>query len=112
MIKGKVFGYPNGIPGGWSLERKIHFVGHSQGGMTIRYMQYLLKNDYFNYGASPKVDNSDWIASFSGINPILNGGIATYLFEYCLEKKKFLSPKEGTLGSYIFVEGCKVFAIL
>lgn len=27
----KIYAFPNGIPGGWSKERKIHFVAHSQG---------------------------------------------------------------------------------
>lgn len=82
--------------------------------MTIRYLQHLLKIDYFNTGLSSKTDKSDWIASFSGINPILNGGIATYLFEYCLEKNKFLSRDKDNMsfGHYYFVEGCKIFAIV
>jgi hypothetical protein len=27
-----VFGYPDGLPGGWCKHKKIHLVGHSQGG--------------------------------------------------------------------------------
>jgi len=47
--KRHVMAYPNGIPGGWCKHRKIHFVGHSQGAQTIRYLQYLLSIDYFHY---------------------------------------------------------------
>lgn len=31
IIKNKILGYPNGLPGGWDKSRKVHFVGHSQG---------------------------------------------------------------------------------
>lgn len=40
--------FPNGIPGGWSSTRKIHFIGHSMGAQTVRYLQHLLSIDYFN----------------------------------------------------------------
>ena len=26
---GKIYAYPNGLPGGWCKHRKIHLVGHS-----------------------------------------------------------------------------------
>jgi len=26
---GLIYGFPNGVPGGWSETRKLHFVGHS-----------------------------------------------------------------------------------
>jgi hypothetical protein len=55
-------------------------------------LQYLLKIDYFNDGKSPKIDKSDWIASITGINPILNGGIATYMFDFNLDQEKFVGP--------------------
>jgi hypothetical protein len=31
VTQGKIYAYPNGIPGGWCKHRKIHFVGHSWG---------------------------------------------------------------------------------
>jgi hypothetical protein len=31
-------GYPDGIPGGWNNARKIHFIGHSMGAQTVRYL--------------------------------------------------------------------------
>jgi hypothetical protein len=81
--------------------------------MTIRYLQHLLKIDYFNDGSGPKVDKSDWMASFTGINPILNGGLATYLMDFHTDHHKFLNYKEGgTLKDMWFVEGCKIFAIV
>eukprot|EP00347_Sterkiella_histriomuscorum_P020360 403338107 len=113
QVDGKTLAYPNGIPEGWNRIQKIHFVGHSQGGQTVRYLQYLLKIDYFNDGKTPKTDKSDWIASFTGLNPILNGGIASYMFDLSLEKEKFVGPKEGgTLRDRWFIEGCKIFTIL
>jgi len=24
-----IYGFPNGVPGGWSQTRKLHFIGHS-----------------------------------------------------------------------------------
>lgn len=78
----KMLAYPNGIPGGWDRLHKIHFIGHSQGSQTVRYLQYLLRTDYFNDGITPKVDKSDWIASLTSLNPILNGNISTYMFDW------------------------------
>ena len=26
---GKILGYPNGLPGGWNEDQKIHFIAHS-----------------------------------------------------------------------------------
>ena len=48
QIRGKeVLAFPDGIPGGWSDLRKIHFIGHSLGAQTCRYLQHLLSIDYF-----------------------------------------------------------------
>lgn len=33
-----ILAYPDGLPGGFSLQNRIHFVGHSQGAQTIRYL--------------------------------------------------------------------------
>jgi len=27
----KIYAFPSGVPEGWSRERKIHFIAHSQG---------------------------------------------------------------------------------
>jgi hypothetical protein len=40
--------FPDGIPGGWNSIRKAHFIGHSMGAQTIRYLQYLMSIDYFS----------------------------------------------------------------
>jgi hypothetical protein len=53
------------------------------------------------------------IASITCLNPILNGGIATYMFDWNYDQERFVSPKDGgTLRDMWFVEGCKLFAIL
>ena len=93
----QVFAYPEGIPGGWSNVRKIHFVTHSMGTQTVRYLQYLLSIDYFeqnavlskslnskcqpprpNWDYSMKFegqhDKKDWIASITCLNGMINGG--------------------------------------
>jgi len=38
LLNGKMLAYPNGIPGGWCKHRKIHFIGHSLGAITARYL--------------------------------------------------------------------------
>jgi hypothetical protein len=51
-----------------------------------------MKIDYFNDGSlSAKRDKSNWIASVTNVNPILNGGIASYMFNYSYDKDKFVS---------------------
>lgn len=72
-----------------------------------------MKIDFFSHPASDKTDKSDWIASLTCLNPVLNGGIATYMTGYSYDQDRFVSPKNG--GSFRdawFVEGCKVFAVL
>jgi hypothetical protein len=44
---GKMLAYPEGLPGWNALDtagkiNKVHFIGHSMGVVTIRYLQYLL----------------------------------------------------------------------
>ena len=75
---GKIYGFPNGIPSGWSAENKIHFITHSQGAPTVRYLQYLLSIDYFALPNEPHVDKSNWIASVTAISGCLNGSIGPY----------------------------------
>lgn len=71
-----------------------------------------MKIDYFNLEGN-KNDKSDWFASITSINPVLNGGIATYMFNYSYEKQKFLTKEEGgRIDDVAFVEGCKVVSII
>lgn len=71
-----------------------------------------MKIDYFKEGEDAE-DKSDWIASITSINPILNGDLPTYFLGFCYDKNKFISAKEGgTLKDKLFIEGCKVFVIL
>ena len=99
--------YPDGLPGGWNKERKVHFIAHSQGTITVRYLQYLLSIDYFgrqynesshqysNMSSIPRQpkskckDNSDLIASITCINGALNGSIGPYTADMCSESLKF-----------------------
>jgi triacylglycerol esterase/lipase EstA (alpha/beta hydrolase family) len=104
-----VFGFPNGIPGGWDSENKIHFVCHSMGAQVVRYLQYLLSIDYFEQNQffderknRPKIpsrigmkpnfeyripgltvkDKSDWIASVSTLNGCMNGSPSPHNLDY------------------------------
>lgn len=47
----------------------------------MRYLQYLLKIDYFNDGCRPREDRSDWIASLTSISGCLNGALAGHGLE-------------------------------
>lgn len=113
--KGKILAYPNGIPGGWCKHRKVHFVCHSLGSLTVRYLQYLLEIDYFQYGncscehgdvneslnnKTVKINRSDWIASITCLNPVLNGGPGTYFFGIDQEKQAF-NKQNGVLTNYL-----------
>lgn len=72
-----------------------------------------MKNDYFKTGNEPIVDKSNWFASVNMINPILNGGIATYMFDFNYEQERFVGPKEGgKLRDMWFITGCKIFSIV
>ena len=98
----KIYAFPGGVPGGWSRERKIHFIAHSQGAQTVRYLQFLLKIDYFNDGTRPREDRSDWIASLTSISGCLNGALAGHSLElnpktslpneFSSDFKRLLSP--------------------
>ena len=68
-----MYAYPWGIPGGWSKDNKIHFIAHSHGAPTARYLQYLMSIDYFNQNLETKVDKSDWIASITCLSGLNNG---------------------------------------
>ena len=120
-VPSKTFAYPDGLPGGWNSGRKVHFIAHSMGSQTVRYLQYLLSVDYFNqneifdqneiplktkslnydYKLSfenfKPVDRSNYIASITSINGMINGGTITNTFDanpHTL-KHEFLSSKHG-----------------
>lgn len=64
--KNEIKAYPNGLKE-WNEGCKVHLVGHSLGGQTIRYLQYLLKIGYFE-DEYKGIDRSNWIASISCIS--------------------------------------------
>lgn len=90
--------YPDGLPGGWCRHRKIHLIGHSQGSQTVRYLQFLMRIDYFGaenpecarcQEEGPACDKSDWIASLTCINSMFNGNVAPYSYGMCNEIHNF-----------------------
>jgi triacylglycerol esterase/lipase EstA (alpha/beta hydrolase family) len=90
-VSGKILAYPGGLPGGWCKHRKVHFICHSLGAVTVRYLQHLLEIDYFDYGVHCEHednnfnserfgDRNEWVASVTCVNPVLNGSVGTYFF--------------------------------
>ena len=100
------------------------------GSVTVRYLQYLLENDFFEYNTGceheqeeeeakledelseirqTKNDRSDWIASVTCINPGLNGALGTHFFGIDFESNKF--EKSQTQGR-VFPEFFKSYVIL
>lgn len=84
--KHKQFGrtYSSALIDNWSAENKIHLIGHSFGGTTIRMLAHLL-----THGAPEEIEASgdevsplfkgghgDWIASLTAICSPLNGTLA------------------------------------
>lgn len=59
----------------WSAEYPIHLIGHSLGAQTNRCLQYLLEQDFWEWGS-----NERWICSITSLSGALNGSIATYYF--------------------------------
>lgn len=125
-----LFAFPDGLPGGWNSISKAHFVAHSQGAQTVRYLQYLLSIDYFSYldvmkfkrvegiqssipieyplgggferlqagrrKVKAKQDRSNYIASITTLNGVLNGSPAPYFLDLCPESFKYLQRGPGT----------------
>lgn len=73
----KMLAYPNGIPGVKDINKlRIHFVGHSMGAITVRYLQYLLKTGYFDdIAGNPKQDRSSMIFSLTCLSGANNGSL-------------------------------------
>ena len=60
----------------WSASNPIHFIGHSLGGNTIRYMLQLIKEGHF-HGENCQ-PSASWIASITCISSPLNGCLCVY----------------------------------
>jgi triacylglycerol esterase/lipase EstA (alpha/beta hydrolase family) len=72
---GKMLAYPSGLPG-WDPEffYKIHFVGHSMGAITVRYLQYLLKIGFFDViEGRTKINRARIVASLTSLSGANNG---------------------------------------
>ena len=92
--------YTKGLYKEWSEANPIHLVGHSMGAPTIRMLQYLLQQDFWEQGT-----NENWIKSVTCISGVLNGSTLTYMLG-CNEETGLLNEPIGRFLS----EGLKYFA--
>lgn len=65
---GRNFSYNKMLRGHWSEENPINFICHCVGINTIRYLQFLLAEDFWGVGT-----NENWIKSIISINGNING---------------------------------------
>ncbi len=72
----------------WDEAHPVHLVGHSLGAPTIRSLQQLLAEDFWEWGSS-----QHWVRSISSISGSLNGSTATYFFG--VDEETGLLPKDS-----------------
>lgn len=84
-----MLGYPHGLPFFSTDNIKIHFVGHSMGAITVRYLQHLLKIGYFDeLHGQPKQDRSSLIASITTLAGSNNGSLVVNHFGMSYSREK------------------------
>eukprot|EP00347_Sterkiella_histriomuscorum_P016179 403354185 len=97
----RMYAFPNGLPG-WNNEKikKIHFVGHSMGAITVRYFQYLLEIGYFDeIAGKPKSDKSKIVASLTCLSGANNGSLIVNNcgLQYDRELSDWILKKNGRM---------------
>lgn len=95
---------------GWSSEKKIHLIGHSFGGTTVRLLSHLLTyGDKAEQEATPEAELSplfkgghgDWVQSLTTICAPHNGAVAFHV----AQKYKILSVMKTVAYNYIGIAG-------
>jgi len=74
----------------WNAHNPIIFIGHSFGGLTIRYLEHLLQSGFFPGFAT----SSKWISAVITLNSPLNGSLTPYALG-----EKITSPPSVWWGS-------------
>jgi triacylglycerol esterase/lipase EstA (alpha/beta hydrolase family) len=70
-----MYAFPNGLPN-FENTKKIHFIGHSMGALTARYLTHLLEIGYFDEIAGiDKTNRSYLIASITCLSGANNGSL-------------------------------------
>lgn len=95
---------------GWSSKKKIHLIGHSFGGTTVRLLSHLLTyGDKAEQEATPEAELSplfkgghgDWLQSLTTICAPHNGTVAFHV----AQKYKILSVMKTVAYNYIGIAG-------
>ena len=113
----QLFAFPDGLPGGWSAQRKVHLIAHSQGAIVCRYLQYLLRIDYFAHLEMPSipksiVDRSNYIASLTTLNGAHQASSGPLTLDCDEETMRFYdSGPKATCLSRIWLLTLKVWII-
>jgi hypothetical protein len=102
---GQMLAYPDGLPGLHALKpeeriKRVHFVGHSMGAITVRYLQYLLKVGYFDHiSGQERHDRSTLIASITCLAGANNGSLVVNHcgMKYDRNKEQWVLQNDGKM---------------
>eukprot|EP00940_MAST-03C_sp_MAST-3C-sp2_P003062 g3062.t1 len=92
----------------WSSKKPLHFIGHSMGGTTVRYLQHLLEEKYF-----PEYPDSSasWIRSLSCVSSPHNGSLFVDFLGFRENDNKTIRPFSLLHLAVAIVSICDWFGI-
>ncbi|KAB8033544.1 esterase/lipase family protein [Fluviispira multicolorata] len=103
--------YPEPLYPEWDQNHKIHLLGHSQGGQTIRVLLNLLREGYKEEMLVSSTDvaelfrgNNSWVTSITTVSTPNNGTSLTHLADVFLPTSQFLITSMAAIASALGVE--------